>query len=212
VCTGIVTATARVLASTTRSSGSLLVVERPPAYGDARPGESIAVSGVCLTVLPGEERGLAFDVSPETLRRSTLGRLGRGDRVNLERALAAGDRFGGHVVSGHVDATTPVRRLARTGDFVTFTFAMEISWARYVVEKGSIALDGISLTVADLRSREFDVAVIPHTLSETTLGDRGPGDEVNVEVDVLAKYVERIVTARRGTDEDRRLERLLDTA
>ena len=210
--TGLVSATAKVISAAPRASGALLTVERPPAYADARAGESIAVSGVCLTVLPGGGDALAFDVSPETLRRSTLGKLTRGDRVNLERALAAGDRFGGHVVAGHVDATTPVRRLARSGEFWTFTFAVERTWARYVVEKGSIALDGISLTIAELRSRELDVAVIPHTLEATTLGDRVPGDEVNVEVDVLAKYVERILADRRGTDEDRRLERLLDTA
>jgi riboflavin synthase len=212
VFTGLVSATARVLSAAPHGAGSLLVVERPATYADAKEGESISVSGVCLTVTPGEGSALAFDVSPETLRRTTLGRLQRGGRVNLERALAAGDRFGGHVVSGHVDATTSVKRVARTGDFVTFTFALEASWARYVVEKGSVALDGISLTVAELRSRELDVAVIPHTLSETTLSDRGPGDDVNVEVDMLAKYVERLLEARRGTDEDRRLARLLDTA
>src|SRR5204863_7586198 len=170
-----------------RSPGALLALERPPAWTDARPGESIAVSGVCLTMLPAGEETLAFDVSPETLRRSTLSRLERGGRVNLERALAAGERFGGHVVAGHVDATTQVLRLRREGDFWTFTFAVGPEWARYVVEKGSIALDGISLTVADLRSRELDVAVVPRTLEETTLADRVAGDEVNVEVDVLAK-------------------------
>jgi len=210
--TGLVSATAKVASFSPRSSGALLALECPPAWTDARPGESIAVSGVCLTVLPGDQGTLAFDVSPETLRRSTLSRLERGSRVNLERALAAGERFGGHVVAGHVDATTQLLRLRREGDFWTFTFAIGPEWARYVVEKGSIALDGISLTVADLRSRELDVAVVPRTLEETTLADRAPGDDVNVEVDVLAKYVERLLAAGRGTDEDRRLERLLDSA
>src|SRR5512143_2399977 len=111
--TGLVSATAKVLSADPHAAGALLTIERPAAYADARTGESIAVSGVCLTVKPSDERVLAFDVSPETLRRSTLGRLRRGGRVNLERALAAGDRFGGHVVSGHVDATTAVRRIAK---------------------------------------------------------------------------------------------------
>jgi riboflavin synthase len=209
--TGIVSATARVLAAAPRGSGALLSVERPDGYGDAKTGESIAVSGVCLTLLDGGARELAFDVSPETLRRSTLGTLRPGARVNLERAMLAGDRFGGHIVAGHVDATTPFRRVAKHGDFSTFTFAVDRGWSRYVVEKGSIALDGVSLTVADLRSLELDVAVVPHTLAATTLGDRAPGDLVNVEVDVLGKYVERLLAAR-GTEEDRRLERLLDRA
>lgn len=210
--TGIVTATGRVAALEGRAAGSLLSVERPAAYAGLAVGESIAVSGVCLTLLPESTGGgpLRFDVSPETLRRSTLGALARGSRVNLERALAVGDRFGGHIVSGHVDATTAVERVTRTGDFWTVTFAVDPLWSRYVVEKGSIALDGVSLTVAALRTGSLDVAVIPHTFAETTLGERRPGDLVNVEVDLVGKYVERILGDRRAGDSaDERLSRLL---
>lgn len=194
--TGIVAASSRLVTVETRSVGCVLSLERPPAWEDIRTGESISVSGVCLTVLPGRADQLLFDVSPETLRRSTLGSLAANGRVNLERALAAGDRFGGHIVAGHVDATTAVLGVARSGDFWTFTFALSLEWARYVVEKGSIALDGVSLTVATLRDSAFDVAVVPHTFETTTLGERKAGDLVNVEVDVLGKYVERLLDGR----------------
>lgn len=214
--TGIVSAVAAVTSMTSRGAGALLAVERPLGWNDVAAGESIAVSGVCLTALPGEGGPLAFDVSPETLRRSTLGGLRGGMRVNLERALAVGDRFGGHVVAGHVDDTTPVTRIVRDGEFWTFTFGLDPAWSRYVIEKGSIALDGVSLTVADLRSRELDVAIVPHTYSGTTLGERRPGDRVNVEVDMLGKYVERILGTRAPgpprPERDERLERLLDSA
>ena len=201
--TGLVAAVSRVV-----SKGAALQVERPATFSDIAVGESIAVSGVCLTALPGPGP-LRFDVSPETLRRSTLGSYERGDLVNLERALAVGERFGGHLVSGHVDATTPVVRVSRDGDFWTFTFAVPASLARYVVEKGSIALDGISLTIAALREGELDVAVIPHTFQNTTLGGRKAGDLVNVEVDVLGKYVERILAVSSTEALDARLTRLL---
>jgi len=209
--TGLVAAAARVRSVDRRAAGSLLSVERPAGWDDVAPGESLAVSGVCLTALPGGAgEPLRFDVSPETLARSTLGALRPGARVNLERALAAGDRFGGHLVAGHVDATTAVTRVVPSGEFWTVSFALDPAWARYVVEKGSIALDGISLTVAVLRDREFEVAVIPHTWSATTLGERKPGDLVNVEVDVLGKYVERILEGRlAAASKDDRLRELL---
>ncbi len=203
--TGIVGHRAPVLAVEARSAGSLLTVERPAAWR-LETGESVCVSGVCLTALQPGSAHLLFDVSPETLRRSTLGALRPGDAVNLERALTAGDRMGGHVVSGHVDATTRILEAREEGEFWTFTFAVGGEWARYVVEKGSIALDGISLTVARLRSDAFEVAVIPETLRRTTLGTKSAGALVNVEVDLLGKYVERILAAWR--DESTRDERL----
>jgi riboflavin synthase len=189
-------------------------VERPVAYADAALGESIAVSGVCLTVVPPlDARVLSFDVSPETLSRTTLGTLSPGDGVNLERALAAGDRLGGHVVAGHVDGAAEVLDVQRAGESWTFTFSLPPSLARYAVEKGSIAVDGVSLTIATLRDGSFDVAVIPHTFSATTLGLRRPGDRVNLEVDVLGKYVERLLAARLGDPDalarDERLRQLL---
>lgn len=207
--TGIVSHRAKVLAVEARGAGSLLTVERPAEWR-METGESVSVSGVCLTALEAGASPLLFDVSPETLRRSTLGALRAGGTVNLERALAAGDRLGGHVVSGHVDATTPLLGARDEGEFSTFTFALGEEWGKYVVEKGSIALDGISLTVAALRSDAFDVAVIPETLRRTTLGGKAPGAPVNVEVDLLGKYVERILLAWKGEDgRDDRLRRLL---
>lgn len=209
--TGIVTAVANVESLDARSGGALLSIHEPAGFGDVAVGESIAISGVCLTVLPPLGGSLRFDVSPETLSRSTLGRLRQGARVNLERALAAGDRFGGHVVAGHVDATTAIRSVAEEGGFRTISFALGADWSRYVVEKGSIALDGVSLTVARLRDGDFDVAVVPHTLEATTLGGAKPGAVVNVEVDVLGKYVERILGVASGASVDERLRRLLAT-
>jgi riboflavin synthase len=205
VFTGIVSAISRVSRVAARTAGSLLVLDRPGEWAAVQAGESVAVSGVCLTALPGPDGStVAFDVSPETLSRSTLGGLVRGARVNLERALAAGGRFGGHIVAGHVDAMTGVLGVVRAGDFWTFTFGLGSAWERYVVEKGSIALDGVSLTVASLAAGRFDVAVVPHTFTGTTLGDLRPGDRVNVEVDILGKYVERLLAGRLGAPDDAR--------
>jgi len=214
VFTGLVSASARVAALRSSPGGALLSVERPAGWADAALGESIAVSGVCLTVVPPlDPMALAFDVSPETLARTTLGGLAAGARVNLERALLPTDRLGGHIVAGHVDGTAEVLAVARSGDSWTFTFALPPALARYAVEKGSIAVDGVSLTIAALRDGSFDVAVIPHTFAATTLGDRKPGDRVNLEVDLLGKYVERLLAARLGDADalarDERLKQLL---
>ncbi len=197
--TGLVSASAKVVAGRTSPGGAVLSVERPAAFADAAPGESIAVSGVCLTVVPPlDPRVLTFDVSPETLQRTTLSGLTAGARVNLERALLPTDRLGGHIVAGHVDGTAEVLGVERAGDSWTFTFSLPGALERYAVEKGSIAVDGVSLTIAALRDGSFDVAVIPHTFAQTTLGDRRNGDRVNLEVDVLGKYVERLLAARLG--------------
>jgi riboflavin synthase len=203
--TGLVSAVSRVVSLRSGTAGAVLAVERPPEFGDAAVGESIAVSGVCLTIVPPAAPGqpLCFDVSRETLARSALGALSPGAGVNLERALRASDRLGGHVVAGHVDGTAQVLAVAEAGDSWTFTFSLPEALARYAVEKGSISVDGISLTIAALREGSFDVAVIPHTFSATTLGESKPGDIVNLEVDVLGKYVERLLSARLGdTHED----------
>ena len=212
--TGLVSACAPVRSRREIAAGAVLVVERPEAFTGVALGESIAVSGTCLTVVPPlDAASLAFEVSPETLARTTLGSLQQGDAVNLERSLAAGDRMGGHIVSGHVDGTGEVLSVKEEGDFRTFTFSLPAPLARYVIEKGSIAVDGISLTVAALRDGSFDVAVIPHTFAETTLGRRRAGDRVNLEVDLLGKYVERLLEARLGSADaaarDERLRQLL---
>ena len=209
--TGLVEAASEVRAVSATPGGACVEVVKPASFGDVARGESVSVSGVCLTVAPGGEAGLLrFDVSAETLGRSTLGALRRGDAVNLERALAAGARMGGHVVQGHVDGRTPVTRLERDGGFWTLGARLDPAWSRYVVEKGSIALDGISLTVASLGEEELAVAVIPETYRATTLARRRPGDLLNVEVDVLAKYVERLLGgASRAASADDRLRALL---
>ena len=208
--TGLVDAAAAVHGLRRRAEGALLEVEAPESFGDVARGESICVSGVCLTAVPGGGAGLLrFDVSPETLERSTLGALRPGDAVNLERALTLGGRLGGHVVQGHVDATAPVTRLEPSGTFWTLGVALGREWERYVVGKGSVALDGISLTVASLDREELLVAVIPETYRATSLSRRRPGDLLNVEVDVLAKYVERLLGSAPAASHDDRLRALL---
>lgn len=165
-------------------------------------GASLSVSGVCLTVTALEEAGdgarSAVELSPETLERTNLGALAEGSGVNLEPALRAGDPLGGHWVQGHVDATLAVLGREDLADHSVFTFELPGEQARYVVEKGSVALDGVSLTVARRLDDRFTVALIPHTLEVTTLGERRAGERVNFEVDVLAKYVESML-AERGT-------------
>jgi riboflavin synthase len=155
-------------------------------------GDSIAVNGVCLTAVDATAEGFAADVMPETLRRSSLGPLGAGDEVNLELPLRATDRLGGHVVQGHVDGTGSVEELREEGFSRVLRIAAEPELLRYVVEKGSIAVDGVSLTVSAVDEDAFEVSLIPETLERTTLGAAAPGRTVNLEVDVLAKYVEKL--------------------
>jgi riboflavin synthase len=159
-------------------------------------GDSIAVNGVCLTAVDATAEGFAADVMPETLRRSSLGPLGAGDEVNLELPLRATDRLGGHVVQGHVDGTGSVEELREEGFSRVLRIAAEPELLRYVVEKGSIAVDGVSLTVSAVDEDAFEVSLIPETLERTTLGSVEPGRTVNLEVDVFAKYVEKLTRAR----------------
>lgn len=159
-------------------------------------GESIAVNGVCLTAKQLKGRRFLVDVSPESLSRTNLGRLAAGAVVNLERALRLTDRLGGHMVSGHVDATTEVLERKPLGDFVLFTFATPRGLGRYIIEKGSIAVDGISLTVNHVDDKTFSVSIIPHTLAITTLGNIKPGEAVNIEVDLIGKYVEKLLAVK----------------
>jgi riboflavin synthase len=194
--TGIVEELGTVAEVRPGADSAVLRIEGPVVVSDAVHGASIAVNGVCLTVTDHDETGFAVDVMAETLRRSSLGDLAPGDRVNLERAMAADGRFGGHVVQGHVDGTGEV--LARTpGDaWETVEIGLPEPLARYVVEKGSITVDGVSLTVASVGHDRFTVSLIPTTLELTTLGRARVGDRVNLEVDVLAKYVERMLASR----------------
>ncbi|MCQ4635627.1 riboflavin synthase [Anaerovorax odorimutans] len=160
---------------------------------DVHLGDSIAVNGVCLTVTQFDASSFSVDVMAETLRRSSLAGLAKGSRVNLERAMAADGRFGGHIVSGHIDDTGNVTSLKREGNAVWVTIDCDARLRRYIAEKGSIAIDGISLTVAALTSSGFQVSIIPHTGAETTLLEKKAGDTVNLETDIIAKYMERLM-------------------
>lgn len=164
-----------------------------------RVGDSIAVSGVCLTVVRIEPDGFTVDVMPETLRSSILGELRAGSDVNLERAMGAGGRFGGHIVNGHVDGVGTVGSLRREGNAVVVRIDVPAGMSRYAVPKGSVAIDGVSLTVVEAREGWFSVSVIPHTLEETTLRDARPGTRLNIEVDIIAKYVEAFLSRGGGS-------------
>ena len=193
--TGIVEELGDIVAIEQVPEAVRLTVRGPEVTTDAKHGDSIAVSGVCLTVVDVAGSDFTVDVVHETLRRSGMAKLRVGDRVNLERATAVGDRLGGHIMQGHVDGTGNF--LSRDPRGLT-RFALPRTLARYVVEKGSIAVDGVSLTVAEVSDDEFAVALIPTTLELTTLGRREPGDPVNLEVDVLAKYVEKLAAPHLG--------------
>ena len=161
-------------------------------------GDSIAVNGVCLTVIRLGEEHFPADVMPETLRRSNLGQLKPGSKVNLERAMAANGRFGGHIVAGHIDGTGKILAMQPEGNAVLVTISATPELLRYVVEKGSIAIDGISLTVAKVSHTDFTVSLIPHTGEETTLLKHRPGEIVNLETDIIGKYVEKLMQPKSG--------------
>jgi riboflavin synthase len=190
--TGLVEAIARVRRVDPDGDGARLEVETPLA-AELRQGDSIAVNGVCLTAVEPDGGRFKADVMAETLRRSSLGPLAAGDSVNVELPLRAGDRLGGHVVQGHVDGTGEVESARDEGFARLVRISADPALLRYVVEKGSIAVDGVSLTVAEVDDEGFTVSLIPETLERTTLGLAAPGRVVNLEVDVLAKYVEKLV-------------------
>ncbi|MCU4749586.1 riboflavin synthase [Streptomyces sp. JH002] len=192
--TGIVEELGEVAAIETRGDSARLRLRGPLVSDGAAHGDSIAVNGVCLTVTDTGDGTFSADVMAETLKRSSLGALTTGSRVNLERPMALGGRLGGHLVQGHVDGTGTVlaREPAEHWELVTVSLPAELS--RYVVDKGSITVDGVSLTVVEAGEDRFTISLIPTTLELTTLGVKQPGDPVNLEVDVIAKYVERMVT------------------
>ena len=172
-----------------------VTVRGPLVTSDARHGESIAVNGVCLTVVDSGDGVFSADVMAETLRRSSLAGVAPGTPVNLERAVRVSDRLGGHLVQGHVDGTADVLQISPDTHWTVVRLSLPDALARYVVEKGSITVDGVSLTVSAVADAWFEVSLIPTTLSATTLGTRGVGDAVNLEVDVMAKYVEKLLLA-----------------
>lgn len=195
--TGIIEATAEVERVVPRGGGTEVGLATARPLADLAIGESVAVNGACLTVTRRRGRRFAAEVSPETLRRTTLGRLARGDRVNIERALRLGDRLGGHIVQGHVDGVGVLDAITPDREWSLYRFRAPAAIVPYLVEKGSIAIDGVSLTVFACRGPRFSVALIPHTLAVTTLGRRRPGDRVNVEADVLLKQIAAMLRSRR---------------
>lgn len=188
------------------SQSAVLHIRCHKVLRDAKVGDSIAVNGVCLTVTTIGEHGYTADVMTETLDRSSLGDLRRGSRVNLERAMPADGRFGGHIVAGHIDGTGKILSISRDEMAVWYKIRASSEILRYVVEKGSIAIDGISLTVAKVSEQDFSVSVIPHTQANTVLAERDVGDRVNLETDIIGKYVEKL--CRPGEGEDRNKDRI----
>ena len=193
IFTGLIMEVGRARRIDRRADGAFMVFEAGKVLEGTRIGDSISINGVDLTVVEIGRDYFSADASLETLRRSTLGELRAGSRVNLERALAVGERLGGHMVQGHVDQTAELASVTPEGNAYRMRFRFPVEIGRYIAMKGSIAVDGISLTVAALGDDWFEVAVIPHTWRETTLGQLKPGHRVNIEVDVLAKYVERLM-------------------
>ena len=191
--TGIIEELGTIRSIRRGAASAVLSIGAEAVLSDLRIGDSVAVNGVCLTATGVDGSGFTADVMHETLQRSSLGALGPGSRVNLERAMAADGRFGGHIVSGHIDGTGTIAERRRDDNAVWYTVSAPPALLRYIVEKGSIAIDGISLTVASVEADRFSVSVIPHTAAVTLLGAKGPGDVVNLETDIIGKYVERLL-------------------
>ena len=191
--TGIVEEVGTVRSVVSGGSSGEIAINASTVLENTKIGDSIAVNGVCLTVTKMTDGGFTADVMPETLRRSNLGGLHIGDSVNLERAMAADGRFGGHIVSGHIDGVGNVAEMKKESNAVWVKISADKDILRLIVEKGSIAIDGISLTVAEVSDRDFSVSIIPHTGSETTLLKKKIGDKVNLENDIVGKYVEKLL-------------------
>ena len=196
--TGIIEETGKIRTITKGTGPVRLTVEACKVLEDLKIGDSINTNGICLTVVSFNKDSFSADVLPETVRRTNLAHLDQGSKVNLERALKLSDRLGGHIVSGHVDGTGSVKKHWKESNAVWLTIAAEGYLMKYIVEKGSVAIDGISLTVARADDSSFDVSVIPHTQVVTTLIERKAGDILNIECDLLAKYVEKIAGTGRN--------------
>lgn len=194
--TGIIRTTGSLSAAEPRGGDMRLTIRSSGLpWSEYAAGDSIAVNGVCLTAVALHDDGFDTDVSRETLAVTTLGRLAPGSRVNLEPALALGERLGGHLVSGHVDGIGTVRSRRDDGRAVRFEFSLPESLSRYTARKGSVAIDGVSLTINEVSGHTFGVSIIPHTLNETIIGGYRSGTEVNIEVDMMARYLERLLGA-----------------
>jgi riboflavin synthase len=195
--TGIITDVGQI-ADSKNENGSVQLSVRSELVAECEIGASVAINGVCLTVIAIDGDIATFDVSTETQARTTLGGLLPGGKVNVERPMRAGEEFGGHIVQGHVDGIGVIDAISPEADGRRMRITLPEDLARYVVEKGSVCVDGVSLTAISVNGRAFEVALVPHTLAVTTLGEGGPGTKVNIEVDVLAKYVEKLTTGPRS--------------
>jgi riboflavin synthase len=206
--TGIIEETGRIRRISRGSRSVKLTIEASLVLEDTKVGDSISTNGICLTVVDMDTRSFTVDVMAETLRRTSLNNLADGSRVNLERALRLSDRLGGHLLSGHVDGLGVIRKI--TAEDIARVIRIETTeeLLRYIIPKGSIAIDGISLTVVDVDARSFSVSVIPHTATVTTLLDKQPGDPVNLETDMIAKYVEKLM--KKGTSSEKEAQQGLD--
>ncbi len=191
--TGIIEGTGKLLERKSAGGGLVFRLEAGFELSDPVEGESIAVNGICLTAYDIEGSRFSVDVSPESVSRTTLGELNVGSLVNMERALRLSDRLGGHIVSGHIDCTARVDDIKNLGDFTIWAFTLSANLGRYIIEKGSITIDGISLTVNECKGNTFKVSIIPHTMQMTTLGHLKKGSRVNIEVDIIGKYVEKLL-------------------
>lgn len=191
--TGIIEEQGTVKSIIPGKNSAVITIQCEKVLEGTKLGDSIALNGVCLTVISIGRNEYSADIMHETLRRSSLRQLKKGDTVNLERAMAAGGRFGGHIVSGHIDGTGTVVNIQEDDNAVWYTIESSVSVLKYIVEKGSVAIDGISLTVAEVSEQYFKVSTIPHTRKETNLSERKAGDVVNIECDVIGKYVERLI-------------------
>ena len=194
--TGLVEGMGEITGSSRQAEGLKLTVSLPFPASELAMGDSVAVAGACLTVVEIDSKAAAFEVSPETLARTTLALKKVGDRVNLERALKLGDRLGGHLVTGHVDGKGSLKERREGADHSQLKIEMPGALSRYVIEKGSIAIDGVSLTVNTCQGNTFTVNIIPHTAQKTTLANLRVGDRVNLETDIIGKYVEKLLGAK----------------
>lgn len=184
------------------NKSSIITIQGKKIFEDINIGDSISVNGVCLTVTTFSNEIFTADVMNETLSRSSLGSLQNGSYVNLERAMSSSGRFGGHIVSGHIDGTGKIIKIKRDDNAIWYTVTVEDNLIKYIVEKGSIAIDGISLTVANVNNNSFSVSIIPHTSQETILSHRLVGDIVNIENDIIGKYVEKLITFEKNKKDE----------
>lgn len=201
--TGIIEAIGEIKGIRGNDKGISVQISIPDFFDDVKTGDSIAVNGVCLTAKTINGGTFSADVSSETISKTTFGKIKAGERVNLERALRLSDRLGGHIVTGHIDGTARLKEKRNEGESVRLSFSLDKELLRYVISKGSIAIDGISLTVNEVEVDGFSVNIIPHTAQNTTILGKKAGDEVNIEVDVIGKYVERLL----GKGKESRIDR-----